>query len=73
MSRVLVIGDTHCPAMLPEYISFLRDTYKQWQCDKVLHIGDVVDWGAISYHEKNPACPSAGDEYATTLVQVRSL
>ena len=71
--RVLVIGDTHCPAMLPGYVDFLRDTYKQWQCDRVIHIGDVVDWGAISYHEKNPACPSAGDEYATTLAQVKML
>ena len=73
MSRMLVIGDTHCPAMLPDYVPFLRDTYKQWQCDTVLHVGDVVDWGAISYHEKNPACPSAGDEYATTLAQVKML
>ena len=71
--RVLVIGDTHCPAMLPEYVDFLRDTYKQWGCDTTLHIGDVVDWHAISYHEKNPACASAGDEYATALAQVKTL
>lgn len=59
--------------MLPEYVDFLRDTYKQWGCDTVVHIGDVVDWHAISYHEKNPACASAGDEYATALAQVKTL
>ena len=73
MARCLVIGDTHCPAMLPGYVDFLRDIYKQWQCNKVIHIGDVVDWGAISYHEKNPACASAGDEYSVTLKQVQTL
>ena len=71
--RVLVIGDTHCPAMLPEYVDFLRDIYKQWSCDTVIHIGDCTDWAAISFHEKNPACPSAGDEYTTTLRQVQTL
>ena len=71
--RVLVIGDTHCPAMLPEYVPFLRDIYKQWSCDTVIHIGDCTDWAAISFHEKNPACASAGDEYTTTLKQVQTL
>ena len=71
--RILVIGDTHCPAMLPEYVDFLRDTYKQWACDTVLHIGDVVDWHAMSYHERNPACASAGDEYSVALKQVQLL
>lgn len=73
MSRVLVIGDTHCPVMAEGYIDFLRDIYKGWQCNAVIHIGDVVDWSAISYHEKNPNCPSAGDEYELAKKQVAQL
>jgi predicted phosphodiesterase len=73
MSNVLVIGDTHCPVMLPEYVDFLRDIYKGWQCDKVVHIGDVVDWSAISFHEKCPLMPSAGEEYKIAYDQVQTL
>ena len=77
--RILVIGDTHCPALHPDYLDFLRDVAKQWgiknndpDCHTV-HIGDVSDWHAIQYHERNPACPSAGDEYSIALKQVQTL
>ncbi len=52
MSRVLVIGDTHAPAMLAEYPSFLQDTYEAWDCDTVVHIGDLADFHGISFHAK---------------------
>lgn len=52
MSRVLVIGDTHCPAMVDCYPDFLAETYDMWSCDKVVHIGDLADFHAISYHQK---------------------
>lgn len=52
MSRVLVIGDTHCPAMHEAYPDFLEEMYDVWSCDRVVHIGDLVDFHAISYHQK---------------------
>lgn len=52
MSRVLVIGDTHCPAMHEGYTDFLEEMYDTWSCDRVVHIGDLVDFHAISYHQK---------------------
>ena len=73
MPNVLVIGDTHCPAMLDGYVGFLLKMKKRWNCRKVIHIGDVVDWSSISYHEKNPAMPGAGDEYKKALKQVQKL
>ena len=72
-SRVLVIGDTHAPAMLPGYPDFLNDIYQGWNCDRVVHIGDVVDWAAISYHEKDPATPSPIEEYEAAKKQVATL
>lgn len=59
--RVLVIGDTHCPVMLDGYVDFLVDTYERYRCNRVVHIGDVVDWGAISYH-RTPLTPSTPEE-----------
>ena len=71
--RVLVIGDTHAPAMHPKYISFLKRIYKKHNCNRVVHIGDLVDWAAISYHEKDPSLPSAYDEFKEAQKQVRRL
>lgn len=71
--RVLVIGDTHAPAMHSGYIRFLKKIHKKHKCNRVVHIGDLVDWNAISYHEKNPSMPSAGEEYREALKQVRAL
>jgi hypothetical protein len=72
-SRVLVIGDTHCPVMLPEYVEFLQETYDRYDCNRVVHIGDVVDWAAISYH-RTPLTPSTPEEeYHAAKEQVSRL
>ncbi len=71
--RVLVIGDTHAPAMHTGYISFLKRIEKKYKCNRVVHIGDLVDWNAISFHEKDPAMPGPAEEYKLALRQVRRL
>ena len=50
-SRVLVIGDTHCPFDLDTYLDFLVDTYNKYNCNRVIHIGDELDHHYSSYHE----------------------
>ena len=62
LAKILVIGDTHAPAMLPEYVDFLVEVRKKYKTTQTIHIGDVVDFAAISFHEKNPASPAPGDE-----------
>lgn len=73
MSTVLVIGDTHCPAMRDGYVPFLQRTADQWGADKVIHIGDLVDWNSISYHEKLPTLANAESEYKKAKQQVKRL
>lgn len=70
---VLVIGDTHAPAMHRDYIRFLKAIHRKHKCGRVVHIGDLVDWNAISFHEKDPSMPSAAEEYSNALKQVRQL
>lgn len=70
MSRVLVIGDTHCPGMRHGYVDFLRDTYKAWKCDRVVHIGDLVDFHAISFHLSENGTPSGEAEVAMAREQI---
>ena len=71
--RVLVISDTHCPAMHHGYIDFLISIFHKHKCTRVVHIGDLVDWNAISFHEKDPSMPSAADEFVAASKQVRAL
>jgi len=61
-SRVLIIGDTHCPFDLDCYIDFLLDTYNNYNCNRVIHIGDEIDNHYSSYHETDVDGLSGGDE-----------
>ncbi len=73
MSRVLVIGDTHAPAMHRNYLPFLKTIAKKWKTDKVVHIGDVIDHHCISFHDKHPDNPGATEEYGLARKQIRRL
>jgi predicted phosphodiesterase len=73
MTRVLVISDTHAPAMRRGYVDFLQRTRDAHDCTKVVHIGDLVDWNSISFHEKNPSLANAEAEFAEAYRQVQSL
>lgn len=73
MSKVLVVGDIHAPGMLPSYPAFLSRIHEKHSCNKVIFIGDVVDWAAISFHEKNPNLPGAKRERYKAQKQVDKL
>lgn len=73
MARVLVIGDTHAPGMREDYPDFLWDTYKSWKCDRVVHVGDLVDFHAISFHGKHPHTDSIDEEVAQARTQVQRI
>lgn len=50
-SRILVIGDLHCPFDLEEYFDFCVDIYSKFNCTQTIFIGDVIDNHYSSYHE----------------------
>lgn len=60
--HILIIGDTHIPFELPGYLEFCKDIQNRVKCGKVVHIGDLVDNHAISYHEHDPNGKSPVDE-----------
>jgi hypothetical protein len=50
----LVIGDTHFPFCLPDYLEFTKQVQRRYDCDDhPIHIGDEIDAHALSYHEKD--------------------
>jgi predicted phosphodiesterase len=63
MSRCLVIGDTHLPAVHPSYLRFVQDLRDKYKCDTVIHAGDVCDFHAISFHAHHPELPGPSDEF----------
>lgn len=67
MSNVLIISDTHFAAEHPKALQFCLDLRDEWKCDTILHIGDVVDNGTITFHDKHPELPGTMDEYKQTL------
>lgn len=76
MSRIpvtLVIGDSHCPTMLPSYPDFLVRIYEKHKCSRVIHIGDLVDLHCVSYHEKDPDHQSPLSELEQAADQITEL
>lgn len=73
MTTVLIIPDTHCPAMRRGFVSFLQRIADRYSPDRIVHIGDLVDWASISYHEKHPGLSDARSEYRKALRQVARL
>lgn len=59
--------------MHPKYPDFLKRTADRFQPHRVVHIGDVVDWHAISYHERLPALAGAADEFKQARKQFHKL
>ena len=55
------------------YVRFLQNTFDSWGVDRIVHIGDLVDWNSISYHEKHPSNSNAVSEYKRALKQVKQL
>lgn len=69
--NVLVIGDTHIPYELDGYLEFCIEQYNKWNCDTVIHIGDLIDSHATSRHPSIPDAYSPGDELQYTIRKLR--
>lgn len=62
VTRVLAIGDLHEPFCLDSYLQHCINTYKIYNCNRVVFIGDVIDNHYSSYHETDPDGYGAGEE-----------
>lgn len=65
--NVLIIGDTHEPFSKEGYLEHCKEVQKKYNCGTVVHIGDLVDNHAVSYHENDPDGRSPGDEFQEAL------
>lgn len=72
-SRVLVIGDIHFPYNHPDTIAFLKKIKEVYKPDKIIQIGDEVDFHAISFHGADPDLLSPGDELQSAIQKLQPL
>ena len=60
--RVGIIGDTHVPYEHRDYLAFCKKIFKQHKCNRIIHIGDLIDHHALSFHESEPMLKGASGE-----------
>jgi hypothetical protein len=70
-SRILVIGDLHEPFCLDEYLDFCINTYKIYNCNQVIFIGDVIDNHYSSYHETDADGMGGGQELELAIQRLK--
>ena len=70
--RILVISDTHLPYDHKDTIKFLTAVKKKYRPDRVVHIGDELDYHNLSFHDSDPDLPSAGDELALAIHKLKA-
>lgn len=76
MSRyksVLVISDMHYPYNHPDIIDFFIGLIKKYKFDKVISVGDELDFHALSFHDSDPDLMSAGDELQTSINRLKPI
>ncbi len=60
--KILVLSDMHHPYSHPDIQPFLKALKDKYRFDKVVCIGDEVDYHALSFHDSDPDLASAGIE-----------
>lgn len=65
MAIVGIIGDTHIPYELEGYLGFCKKTFKRYGVTRVVHIGDLIDHHAMSFHDSEPRLIDAHKEYVS--------
>lgn len=61
--NILIMSDSHCPYHHPDMAAFYKEVKRIYgPFDKVCHIGDEVDYHAISFHETDPDLLSPSQE-----------
>lgn len=69
--NILLIGDLHAPANLPNYLDFCSDIYDKYNCDHIIFMGDLIDLHASSFHSTDPDGLNAGDELNAAINEIQ--
>jgi hypothetical protein len=73
MSIVLVIPDLQYPFAHKDHLDFLKTVAKKFKPNRIINIGDEVDFHAISEWDHDPDGLSAGDELKAGIGDLKRL
>jgi hypothetical protein len=71
--KILIISDLHYPYAHKDSLSFLKEVKSWLKPDKVVNIGDEVDYHAISFHDKDPDLDNATQELLRAREDIKKL
>lgn len=61
-NNVLFISDLHCPYHHPDAFQFLKALSDKYKFDRVVCVGDELDYHAMAFHDHDPDLANAGEE-----------
>jgi hypothetical protein len=65
--KILCVSDLHIPYHHKDTIPFLKSILKKYKPDKVVLLGDELDYHSLSFHDSDPDLDSAGAELEKSL------
>ena len=68
-----MISDQQAPFHHRDAIDFLNDQKRRWKCDKIINIGDEVDFHAVSMHDKEPEADGPTQELKKAKIFLKQL
>lgn len=75
-TRVLCVSDLHFPYAHKDSLKFLKALKKKYKPDRVILLGDELDYHALSFHNSDPDLDASGPEldkalgYMSTLYKI---
>jgi len=71
--KTLIISDLHFPYAHKDSLPFLKAVKSWLKPDRVVNIGDEVDYHAISFHDKDPDLDNATQELLKAREDIKKL
>ena len=71
MSIVLAFSCTHEPFSKKGYLAFIKQVYKDFNCNAVVCLGDEMDFHRVSFHDPEPDAKGAVEEYDEALEKMK--
>lgn len=72
-NSIMVLSDMHHPYSHPDLLPFVTAVKEKYRPDKIVCIGDEVDFHALSFHDSDPDLDSAGTELKQAIRQLQPL
>ena len=71
--KILIISDLHYPYAHKDSLPFLKEVKSWLKPERVVNIGDEVDYHAISFHDKDPDLDNATQELLRAREDIKKL